>query len=283
MSIPENVKEIPTSSNYKFYDSKKGKSSFLLGFEYEIDHINWTKKEKEIILNFDTRETFKIKLLEKLKTSFPDFKLCYDGSHREKSEKYGTFNSIGIEFRSPVGPLTANEFWADELIPYAQKQNVEFNGTHNNGGIHINIQKNEYTKKAASKVFEFIHNIDSWKFIKKISKRGLTNNPEISHNERWGYAKRQDISEYKNKIVDNKYSLITGHKSYAYEIRFFGAHPTVLKPAIEFAHACFILANQTKNEKITVKSFIKWVSTRKRYINLYNHIIECIDPKELDN
>ena len=282
MGIPENVKQIPSDGSYKFYDSKKGKSSFLLGFEYEVDHINWTEKQKEKLAYGNMyRGDFAQKKMDSLRKKFPDYNLTFDGSHREDSEKYGKFKSIGIEFRSPVGPLSANIFWANELIPYAEKQNTEFNGKHNNGGIHINIQKNGYTDKAAPKVFEFIHNPSSWKFIKQISKRGVTDNPSVTHNERWEYAKRKDIKDWPNKIVRDKYSLITGYKSYAYEIRLFGGHPTVLIPAIQFAHACFIMAYQTKEEKITVKSFIKWISTRKRYVELYNFIINEIDIKDL--
>lgn len=282
MGIPENVKQIPSGNSYKFYDSKKGKSSFLLGFEYEVDHINWTKPEKEELAQSNiNRSDFVQKKIDFLIRKFPDYSLIFDGSHYEDSEKYGKFGSMGIEFRSPVGPLSANEFWANELIPYAEKQNTEFNGKHNNGGIHINIQKNDYTNKAAPKVFEFIHSPDSWKFIKQISKRGVTDNPSVTHNERWKYAKRRDIQDWNGGIVKNKYSLITGHKSYAYEIRLFGGHPTVLIPAIQFAHACFIMGYQTKDEKITVKSFIKWISTRKRYTELYNFIINEIDIKDL--
>lgn len=282
MGIPENVKQIPSDGSYKFYDSKKGKSSFLLGFEYEVDHINWTEKEKEKLrYTNNERSDFVLKKIASLRKKFPDYNLTFDGSHTEDSEKYGKFKSMGIEFRSPVGPLSANEFWANELIPYAEKQNKEFNGKHNNGGIHINIQKNEYTDKAAPKVFEFIHSLNSWKFIKQISKRGVTDNLSVSHNERWEYARRIDTQDWPNKIVRDKYSLITGHKSYAYEIRLFGGHPTVLIPAIQFAHACFIMAYQTKEKKITIKSFIKWISTRKRYVELYNFIINEIDIKDL--
>lgn len=279
MGIPSNVKALDNSGDYKFYDSKKGKSSFLLGFEYEVDHIIFNAKEKEAMRDDSIyRDSFRHKKYENLKTTFPDFKLTWDGYHNESSTKYGTFRTIGIELRSPVGPLSANLFWADELIPYAEKQNPEFNGKHNNGGIHINIQKNEYTDKSAAKVFKFIHNADSWKFIKQISKRGVTDNPEVINNANWEYAKRRDVRDLGYGLVKNKFSLITAHKSYAYEIRLFGAHPTVLKPAIQFAHACFIMAYQTKKDKITVKSFVKWISTRKRYIDLYNFIIEHVDP-----
>lgn len=283
MGIPSNVKELDNSGSYKFYDAKRGKSSFLLGFEYEIDHIKFNEKEKEIMKensDYVTRDNFKTKIRTKAEKAFPDFKLTWDGSHHERSEKYGTFQSIGLEFRSPVGPLSANIFWADELIPYAEKQNPEFNGVHNNGGIHINIQRNAFTEKAAPKVFKFIHSNSSWKFIHTISKRGVGARPPAG---RWEYASRKDSSSYPNHLVKDKYSLITAHKTYAFEIRLFGGHPTVLKPAIEFAHACFIMSSKLKDDKeITVKSFVKWISTRKRYVNLYNFIIENVDSKIIE-
>lgn len=283
MGIPSNVKELDNSGSYKFYDAKRRKSSFLLGFEYEIDHIKFSKGELEILKedsDYVFNDNFKRNLLRKVEKDFPDFKLTFDGSHNERSEKYGRFHSIGLEFRSPVGPLSANNFWADELIPYAEKQNPEFNGIHNNGGIHVNIQRNAFTEKAAPKVFKFIHSITNWKFIHAISKRGVGPNPPAG---RWAYAGRKDSFLYPNHLVNDKYSLITAHKTYAFEIRLFGAHPTVLKPAIEFAHACFIMSsNLTDVEVITVKSFVKWISTRRRYVNLYNFIIENVDSKIIE-
>ena len=63
------------------------------------------------------------------------------------------------------------------------------------------------------------------------------------------------------------WGIITTRKTYAYELRMFGAEPGLLIPALEFAHALFDLASQV--DQLTITNIKQHIKRWKRYSHIH--------------
>lgn len=235
-----------------------------LGWEYEIDN----PKVTELKDNWDN-EVKRIKAIVG-----NDFKFCEDGGHDIKRKRkvksfwkdsgydYEYDYTLGIEVRSPVGPLFLAKHWATQLIPFTRCRKSH-NGPHNNGGIHVNISKNEFTNKQWDKVKNFLHNHKYYKVLYKLSDRSK-------------YSFEENAPQQINYCEHYKYGIITACKSYAYELRMFGAHSDTFLPALEFADALFRYAATV--DIITPDGFFSWVDQHKKYQILATYIHQKLNP-----
>lgn len=244
-------KTIDQQTRYAFFDTN-WPTLVTMGWEYEIDNpnvYNSTQWHSEV---------------DKIsKTLGQDFTYCIDGGHFDEDGE--DTDTLGIEVRSPVGPLYLAKHWAKKLIPFT-KCVKDFNNEYtNNGGIHVNISKNNFTNKQAPKVFQFLHNMKHYNLLLKLSTR-----------ERETFNEYAGIHKYRDCENDrNRFGIITAVKSYAYELRMFGAHHTVFLPSLEFADALFRYAATV--DTIDPDLFFTWVhKNSSKYPELGAHIAKCL-------
>lgn len=235
------MKRLSSPTSFPIYDTYIP-CKILMGWEYEIDNPNITT------LNQWGEEVSKIKAhLGK------EFQFRCDGGHYIQ-ESGGYTN--GVEVCSPVAPLFQLKHWALQLKPFTDKTK-HHNGPLNGGGIHVNTSKTEFTNKQWPKIKEFLHNPKHYKILFKLSDR---TQQTFNHNA------RQVLKECEY----HKYGIITASKSYAYELRLFGAHSDTFLPALEFADALFRFAATV--DVITPGAFFTWVDQHKKYQILSTYI-----------
>jgi hypothetical protein len=203
----------------------------IMGFEYEIQH----RKDQ------NTKE-FIERILPKHYSYAYEF-LDYRGK-------------CGYEIKSSVAPLRTLKSEVERIYPLLELGPLS--AQESRGGIHINISRTRYTNRYYEQVFSFLHNINNYLFLFKLSNRS----PEHFDEN----CRQQPL------YPSNYLGIITTRKSYAFELRMFGAQPDLLVPALEFAHALFDLASQVNTLTIdNVKNHIKrW----KRYSHIHNLITD---------
>lgn len=248
-------KTVDKDTKYVFYNNNKP-ANITMGWEYEIDNpeINNEKDPQDDYKHnnmFRLWNEFQSSIAKELGT---EFSFTRDGGHIYTKDECN-YQTCGVEVRSPVGPTAYAKMWARQLLPFTEVVK-EHNGPNNNGGIHINISKNEYTKKRWERVRSFLHNPKHYHILLKLSDRTERN---FRHNApQTGYG-------------DVKYGIITTCKRYAYELRMFGAHTEVFIPAIDFADAVFRYADDN-TKTIEPDAFFSWIDTKRNYVNLSRYI-----------
>lgn len=223
-----------THSGYPIYNTPIP-ALVTMGWEYEIDNPR--------VIRYDNFRKEQERIAQAMGK---EFTFCCDGGHG---------GTLGIEVRSPVAPLFQVKQWATQLLPFT-KETIHHNGEHNNGGIHVNISKNEFTNKQWNKVRNFLHNRKYYDTLHKLSDRSLA---RFNQNAPQGYH-------------TTKYGIITASKSYAYELRMFGAHTDTFLPALEFADALFRHAASV--DEITPDKFFSFIDRSPKYEILSNYIAQ---------
>lgn len=227
------------AGGWRIHNYKKP-DPILLGYEYEIDtHTSSNSLEK--LLN---------ELLPK------HYSYAYEGLG----------HSDGYEIKSSVAPLRTTKQEIRKLSPIIQWDIPS--PENNDGGIHINIARNSYTRAQVEKVFQFLHDLNNREWLLTLSERSessfsLYSPPRGTNSFNWG----------------RYYGIITTRKTYAYEFRMFKAKPHLLIPACEFIHALFDLAPQveqltTNNIKTYIERFDRYRSIR----TLFNNAISLHHP-----
>jgi hypothetical protein len=161
----------------------------------------------------------------------------------------------GWEYKSPVAPLFLHKLQVKafrRLTPF----NTQPNGKKNNGGIHVNIERNSATAPHADTVFQFLHRDFPNTQLRKLSGRSDSSFNEFcnQNNSEW------DWGMY--------YGVITSRKSYAYELRLFAAHPDLILPSLEMGDSLFRMAQET--DEITMESYRNYLN-QPQYKNLAAH------------
>lgn len=244
------MKKLASTTSFPIYDTHIP-CKILMGWEYEIDipgiytYNRWVKEKTAIQKRLGN-----------------EFQFRMDGGHYDQS--LGT-TTCGIEVCSPVAPLYVLKQWAIQLKPFTDKTEVH-NGPLNNGGIHVNISKTDFTNAQWPKIKAFLHNPNHYNLLFKLSDRS---------SQSFGCNARQTLSECENR----KYGIITASKSYAYELRMFGAHSDTFLPALEFADALFRYAATV--DAITPDEFFSWVDQHKKYQILAAYIHQKLNPNAL--
>lgn len=236
------MKKHVSSTSFPIYDTQIP-CKILMGWEYEIDNPN--------IVSYAQYSAEKSKIQTVMGN---EFQFRCDGGHYNQEK--GSYTN-GVEVCSPVAPLFQLKHWALQLKPFTDKTE-HHNGPLNGGGIHVNISKTEFTNKQWPKIKKFLHNLRHYKILLKLSDR---TQQSFNHNA------QQALKECEY----NKYGIITASKSYAYELRLFGAHSDTFLPALEFADALFRFAATV--EIITPDGFFTWVDQHKKYqiLSAYIH------------
>lgn len=206
-----------------------------MGFEYEVD-VNGVRKD-----SLDTE----------LKSLLP--------SHYSYAWEYIDCVS-GYEIKSSVAPLRTLKREVAQIKAFFRHE--EKNTNRNNGGIHVNISRNDYTNQHRKKVFKFLHHQANYNFLQNLSGRSQNS---FSSNS---YQNGGDFCDY-------YCGIITTRKTYAYEMRMFKAQEYLLIPALEFCHALFDLA--PKVESITIDNLKEHIARWQRY----SHINALIEEKGL--
>lgn len=244
------MKKLASTTSFPIYDTHIP-CKILMGWEYEIDipgiHTNdrWVKEKTAIQKRLGN-----------------EFQFRMDGGHYDQSLGMTTY---GIEVCSPVAPLYVLKQWAIQLKPFTDKTEVH-NGPLNNGGIHVNISKTDFTNAQWPKIKAFLHNPIYYDLLFKLSDRS---------SQSFGRNARQTLGECENR----KYGIITASKSYAYELRMFGAHSDTFLPALEFADALFRYTATV--DVITPDEFFSWVDQNKKYQILAAYIHQKLNPNAL--
>lgn len=239
------MKKLVSKTSFPIYDTQIP-CNILMGWEYEIDDPK-----------IRTTDTWN-RQINRIKTAFGpighELQFRCDGGHYNEKTRIMTH---GIEVCSPVAPLFLLKHWATQLKPFTDKAK-HHNGNHNNGGIHINISKTAFTAKQWPKVKEFLHNTKNYHLLFQLSDR---------------QQQKFNLNAPQNLITCefSKYGIITATKTYAYELRMFGAHSNTFLPALEFADALFRFAATVKI--ITPDGFFTWVDQHKKYqiLSAYIH------------
>lgn len=236
------MKKHVSNTSFPIYDTQIP-CKILMGWEYEIDnpdittHDQWEKEVSKIIAHLGR-----------------EFQFRCDGGHY--SQEKGSYTN-GVEVCSPVAPLFQLKHWALQLKLFTDKTK-HHNGPFNDGGIHVNISKTEFTNKQWPKVKKFLHNKRNYRLLLQLSDR---------------QQQKFDLNAPQNLITCEfrKYGIITASKTYAYELRMFGAHSDTFLPALEFADALFRFAATV--ERITPDGFFTWVDQHKKYqiLSAYIH------------
>ena len=230
------LKTVDSATCYPIYNTNIP-AKVLMGWEYEIDIPT--------VLNADS---WRNKVNKIRPVVGPEFTFTLDGGH-------STLNgyTYGVEVRSPVGPLFLAKHWAKTLKPFT-RECPHHNGPNNNGGIHVNISKNEFTKKVWPKVKDFLHNRKYYKLLFSLSDRSPRS---------FDLNACQGSTEFHTGII-------TASKSYAYELRMFGAHTDTFFPALEFADAVFRFADIV--DTIIPDDFFAWIDKQPKYAELSKYI-----------
>lgn len=166
----------------------------------------------------------------------------------------------GYEIKSSVAPLRTLKAEVERITPLLELGSLSAQESH--GGIHINISKTAYTRQHHEKVFRFLHNIRNYAFLLSLSKRSV------------GHFQNNCL-QVPGGPYSFYFSIITTRKTYAYELRMFGAEPGLLVPALEFAHALFDLAPNV--DVLTIANVKDHIKRWKRY----SHIHELIQDLNL--
>lgn len=204
----------------------------IMGFEYEIQHPFVNTVETTI------------------KQTLPQhYSYAY-----ESLDCRGT---NGFEIKSSVAPLRTLKAEVERIYPLLQLGPLS--ARQSRGGIHINISRTDYTLRYYQKVFSFLHNTTNYAFLLSLSKR---NSNHFNEN-----CRQRNHLNYENYL-----GIITTRKTYAFELRMFGAQPDLLVPALEFAHALFDLAS--KVEELTITNVKEHIKRWKRYSHIHNLITD---------
>lgn len=187
------------------------------------------------------------KVTSKIKQTLPN--------HYSFAYEYLSVISQGYEIKSSVAPLRTLKAEVERIYPLLELGPVS--ASSSDGGIHINISKTNYTKTYHNKVFQFLHNTSNFDFLLSLSHR--------RSNHFTGNARQLPSFSY-----DNYCGIITTRKTYAYELRMFGAEPSLLVPALEFAHALFDLASQV--DELTIDNVKAHIKRWRRYSHIHNLI-----------
>lgn len=204
----------------------------IMGFEYEMQHARDSKTEQQI------------------KTTLP--------SHYSFAYEHLCINELGYEIKSSVAPLRTLKTEVERIHPLLTLGPLS--AKDSKGGIHINISRTHYTNQHYTKVFSFLHNKNNFVFLQKLSQRTPIhfNNNCVQYTEAW--------------MFNYYYGIITTRKTYAFELRMFGAQPDLLVPALEFAHALFDLAS--KVDELTITNVKEHIKRWKRYSHIHNLITD---------
>jgi hypothetical protein len=132
------------------------------------------------------------------------------------------------------------------------------------GGIHVNISRTPYTTQYHEKVFTFLHCKKNYQTLLKLSGRYEQQFQENAAQ----YPKKTDL--WGGHTWRYYTGIITTRKTYAYELRMFGAQPELLIPALEFAHALFDLAPQVV--RIDWENLKQHIGRYQRYRNIHKRI-----------
>lgn len=241
------MKKLISTTSFPIYDTHIP-CKILMGWEYEID-----------IPGVDNRNKWGREVIAIKKLLGEEFAFRVDGGHYDGSRGMTTY---GVEVCSPVAPLYVLKQWAIQLKPFTDKTEVH-NGPLNNGGIHVNISKTDFTNKQWPKIKAFLHNPTHYNLLFKLSDRS---SQSFNHNARQALI----------GCESHKYGIITASKSYAYELRMFGAHSDTFLPALEFADALFRYAATV--DAITPDEFFSWVDQHKKYQILAAYIHQKLNP-----
>lgn len=201
----------------------------LLGFEYEID-----TRQRSLHLNALIAETL-------------------PNHYSWAFENIDHNNNYGYEIKSSVAPLMRikseiRSIWSIICSPIN-------NTGQNNGGIHVNVNRNEYTTSVYKKVFTFLHNPANEAWLMALSGR---------ENRSFKLFSPCNVEN----DWDHYYGIITTRKTFAFEFRMFRANPELLIPANEFIHALFELAGRIETE-LTTENVLNFLSSFKRYASIY--------------
>lgn len=243
------MKKLASTTSFPIYDTHIP-CKILMGWEYEIDipgvytQDQWSKEKTAIQKRLGN-----------------EFQFRMDGGHYDQ---FLGMYTRGIEVCSPVAPLFQLKYWARQLKPFTDKT-VHHNGTNNNGGIHVNISKTNFTNKQWPKVKKFLHKPKYNDILFKLSDRVR---------QSFDRNARQTLIQCEH----HKYGIITASKSYAYELRLFGAHSDTFLPALEFADALFRYA-ATVNI-IEPDEFFSWVDQHKKYLILAAYIHQKLNHND---
>lgn len=175
--------------------------------------------------------------------------------HYSYAYEYLSGTRKGYEIKSSVAPLRTLKAEVERITPLLELSPLSAQESH--GGIHINISKTPYTQRHHTKVFHFLHNTVNFSFLLSLSKRSV--------NHFRGNCKQTPGPYYGYYC-----GIITARKTYAYELRMFGAEPGLLVPALEFAHALFDLAPQV--DVLTIDNVKNHVKRWKRYSHIHKLI-----------
>lgn len=236
------------------------RNEFLMGYEYEIDSLRYSKRESD---GWGWLEWTGVNNKLKLPSRF-----------YAVTESLG--ETMGLEIKSPVAPLQYHKL---RFAVLSRNVNLKHSRT-NHGGIHVHVNRPDnksgwkyqkcewgYVEYNAfpldmnsrdQSIFMFMHNKrirDD--FLRRISGR---------RNDSWeeyccgGYSDHYGVINYRQ---DN------------YEIRVFKAKPHLLIPALEFADGIFSYAySKTEAFDLTISGLIQYLSKYKKYKNISQLISE---------
>lgn len=177
--------------------------------------------------------------------------------------------AMGWEIKSPVAPLYYHKYLLKKLpqIPW----NRHPNGTKNQGGIHINIEKTDNPPESRDSIYKFLQ--ENEQHIFKLSYR--------SSNTFKTFAKLTDFAKYNptgqyTLVSDDPshyYNILSSRKPNCYEFRMFAALPHLLMPALEMADSMFMLVRE---QDITWDSWTNYIKRWPRYRNIWGHVKETL-------
>ena len=229
-------------------------NELFMGFEYEID--DGVKKH----IFTDTGNSKKTFSRNPPWTKLPTNYLVVEDYYK-------------FEVQSPVAPLRIHRLQIRSFLNNT-KFNTKSSENKNSGGIHINVERNNFTTRVSNNVFQFLHNPVYYDKFQKLSHRCSDSMIRWASNVKTLNKFRNPEYQiklehlYSNTIWGNKNLIITAHKSYAFELRLFKALPHLLIPALEMGESLFHAADHVEAE-LNWDNWREYVN-KPRYKNLHN-------------
>jgi hypothetical protein len=172
-------------------------------------------------------------------------------------------DSDGYEIKSVIAPLMIHKILLHKLF-----RNVTFNaspnGYRNDGGIHVNVNRDGHTDSVAPKVFDFLHKTLPSQLAYKMSER-RRDSYEM-------YSPQRPQSDYHStySIWGNHYNIINKENSNRFELRLFAAQKHLILPALEMADSLFTLAHDVPS--ISMENWTNFISSKLKYAHIKEHV-----------
>jgi hypothetical protein len=261
LHVPSNLNQFAT------YTTKR-KNELLLGYEYEIDSIDYGPPQpRNEWHNGSAYCNHTIKVPKNFRGANKDHPIkTLPNFFHLSYESLGRGN--GYEIKSVIAPMSIHK----QIIKRVLFPNVTFNDDPRNaGGIHVSISRTPRTQACHERVFQFLH-VDMPRPLQlKLSERTKHSFDQYARQVAPPPTPYQyDPFAPPRYSWSSHYAIINRENHNRYEFRMFHARKHLLLPAIEMAHSLFELATETKT--ITMENWTSFIKKKLKYQHIADHV-----------